>query len=549
MCTCKEGVPVLLLADYTNTAHSIYMATNQLITTTTQYRAEDLIEVMDDPTPEDKLLVKKAFEFARTAHKDHTRNSGEPYFVHLYETAKSLAELDMDAATISAGLLHDSIEDVGITAETVEREFGKEVLFLVEGVTKLGELKFRGALRHIESLRRLFVATSKDIRVLMIKLMDRRHNMQTLDHVPPEKRLRIATETLSIYAPLANRLGMGEIKRDLEDLSFKYVHPTEYEEMSAIMQENIRAREPHLIKVREALKAGLVQYHVQGFRVESRVKGLYSLYKKLQRKGGDADKIYDILAIRIILGSVEDCYRALGVVHTLWHPLPGKIKDYIAFPKPNGYRSIHTTVVTKEAGPVEVQLRTEKIHQEAQYGVASHLSYKEARNPGNRGEQKKNRLWYMQLIPSLLRTSPAKKDITHNPPKWVDDLAHAHNVETHALNETFIRELQDDFFSHRIFVFTPKGDVVDLPIDSSPLDFAYSIHSEIGDHTSGAKVNGKLVALNTLLRNGDIVEIETKQNAHPNKKWVDYIKTTIARKHIQQYFAKQFREKDTTNDR
>lgn len=516
----------------------------ELVKREEEQSAQGLIDLMDKPTTEDKALVKKAFEFARYAHREHKRNSGEPYFIHLYETAKSLAELDMDAATISAGLLHDSIEDVGVTVETMEREFGKEVLFLVEGVTKLGELKFRGASRHIESLRRLFVATSRDIRVLMIKLMDRRHNMQTLEHVPPEKRTRIAAETLSIYAPLANRLGMGEIKKDLEDLSFKYVHPEDYERMSLIMADTIREREPQLTKVRDALKQGLTEHKVQGFRIESRVKGLYSLYQKLGRKDGDIDKIYDILAIRVILGSIEDCYRALGVVHTLWHPLPGKIKDYIAFPKPNGYRSIHTTVMTPGTGPVEVQLRTEKIHLEAQYGVASHLSYKEARRPSDRGEQKKNRLWYMQLIPSLLRSSPAKVDITHDAPGWVEDLAHAHNVDTHALNETFIREIQDDFFSHRIFVFTPKGDVIDLPVESSPLDFAYSIHSEIGDHTAGAKVNSKLVALNTILRNGDIVEIETKTSAHPNKKWIDFVKTTIARKHIQQYFAKQYREKE-----
>jgi GTP pyrophosphokinase len=278
------------------------------------------------------------------------------------------------------------------------------------------------------------------------------------------------------------------------------------------------------------------------------VKGLYSLYKKLSRKGGDIDKIYDILAIRVILGSIEDCYRALGVVHSKWHPLPGKIKDYIAFPKPNGYRSIHTTVMTKEAGPVEIQLRTEKIHLEAQYGIASHLTYKESRSPADRREQKKNQLWYHHLIPSLLRRTPVQAKAPHNPPKWVDELAHAHNVETSALSEVIMREIQDDFFSHRIFVFTPKGDVVDLPVDSCPLDFAYAIHSHIGEHTAGAKVNGKLVSLNTPLKNGDIVEIETKANAHPNKKWIDFVRTTAARKHIHQYFSKQFRD-DMTNEK
>ncbi len=501
--------------------------------------ADELISYMSSPSDEDQALVRKAYEFASRAHKDHKRMSGEPYFNHLYTTALSLAELDMGARTIAAGLLHDSIEDVGVTREELESEFGSEVLFLVDGVTKLGELRYRGAARHIESLRRLFVATSQDIRVLMIKLMDRRHNMQTLEHVKPEKRKRIAEETLSIYAPLADRLGMGRVKRELEDLAFKYVYPEEYEKIERIMSESKLANEPKLEKVRNNLKRALAEHGVANFRTESRVKGLFSLFRKLERKGGDLDKIHDLQAIRVVLQNVEDCYRGLGVAHTLWHPLPGKIKDYIAFEKPNGYRSIHTTVMTSEAGPVEIQFRTESMHREAQYGIASHISYKEQGSNLDRGKQKRERLWYRQLIPSLLNAPVNSEKGQPSAPRWVNDLADAHNVETLTERETFMQEIKEDFFSHRIFVFTPRGDVIDLPVDSTPIDFAYAIHSEIGEHTSSAKVNGKLVQLNTTLKNGDRVQIETKDSAHPTKKWCDYVRTTMARKHIHQYLQRQ----------
>lgn len=505
---------------------------------------EQLLEYTSGFSDADKKLIREAYDFAKEVHKDHTRNSGEPYFNHLYATAKGLAEIDMDAPTIAAGLLHDSIEDVGVEENVIEEKFGKEVLTLVKGTTKLGRLKYRGVSRHVESLRRLFVATSKDIRVIMIKLMDRRHNMTTLQYVREDKRERIAMETLSVYAPLADRLGMGRLKRELEDLSFKYVSPEDYEKMSAIMQENKLVKEPQLEIVINKLKRKLAEGGVKGFRTESRIKGLYSLYKKLERKGGDIDRIHDLLAIRIIVDSVEDCYRALGVVHTQWHPLPGKIKDYIAFPKPNGYRSIHTTVVTQDAGPVEIQFRTEQMHREARYGIASHLSYKEAGPNPDRGEQKKNNLWYRQLIPSLLRSTPATVNSKKaNPPKWIGDLAEAHNVDEVAETESFFRDLSDDFFSHRIFVFTPRGDVVDLPIDSSPIDFAYAIHSEIGNHVAGAKVNGKLVSLDTKLLNGDIVLIETKKNARPNKKWLEYTRTSMARKQIMHTLTRQLKEK------
>lgn len=504
---------------------------------------EELLVSMRKPSETDKALVRKAYAFAFEAHKEHKRRSGEPYFNHLYATAASLADLDMDATTVAAGLLHDIVEDTPVTHDELEKEFGRDVTHLVDGVTKLGELKYRGAERHVESLRRLFVASSKDIRVIMVKFMDRRHNMQTLQFVPEEKRKRIAEETLFIYAPLADRLGMGQLTVELQDLAFQYVLPEEHERMQDIMRESKLAREPQLERVNKTLKRALVEHKILGFRTESRIKGLYSLYKKLERKGGDLDNIHDLLAIRVIVGSVEDCYRALGVVHTLWHPLPGKIKDYIAFPKPNGYRSIHTTVVTQDAGPVEVQLRTESMHRDAQYGFASHLTYKEAGEHIDRGEHKRNKLWYEQLIPTLLSTKTPDAMSNHTQaPRWVADLAGAHDIDDTPTADFFMQEIQEDFFSHRIFIFTPKGDVVDLPINSTPVDFAYAIHSEIGNHMSGAKVNGKLVSLDTTLRNGDIVEIETKKNAKPTKKWLDYVKTTAARRHVQQFLAQEIRK-------
>lgn len=517
-----------------------------MINNTEKPSAKELISYMTKPTEADKALIKKAFDFAIEAHKEHKRNSGEPYFVHLYATAKGLAEIDMDAPTIAAGLLHDSIEDVGISEETIKKEFGDEVLTLVKGVTKLGKLKYRGAERHIESLRRLFVATSKDIRVVLIKLMDRRHNINTLEYVPEHKQGRIASETLYIFAPLADRLGMGRLKGELEDASFKYLFPEDYAKMNTIMKESKLVREPKMEIIINTLKKKLSEHGIKNFRTESRIKGLYSLYKKLERKDGDMDKIHDLHAIRIIVSSIEDCYRALGAAHMLWHPLPGKIKDYIAFPKPNGYRSIHTTVMTKEAGPVEIQFRTEIMHREAQYGIASHLTYKESGSKDDRGTMKKNTLWYRQLIPSLLRGNTNTISKKNTPaPKWINELATAHNVDEDKLpkSKSLLQEISDDFFSYRIFVFTPKGDVVDLPTGSSPIDFAYAIHSEIGNHLSGAKVNGKLVSLDNPLSNGDIVQIETKKNAKPTKKWLEHVRTTVARRHINTELTKQQKER------
>ncbi|PIT91473.1 hypothetical protein COU17_00590 [Candidatus Kaiserbacteria bacterium CG10_big_fil_rev_8_21_14_0_10_49_17] len=501
---------------------------------------KDITKLMDSPSKEDVDFVNRAYAFAKKAHEGHKRYSGEPYFTHLYDTAKGLAEIGMGPKTIAAGFLHDSIEDVGVKPEDIAGQFGEEVLFLVEGVTKLGTLKYRGVQRHTESLRKLFVATSQDVRVVLIKLLDRRHNMSTLQYVPKNKQLRIAQETLEVYAPIADRLSMGRLKRELEDYAFPFAYPKEYGRVKALVQERTKHGVKSIEKVNKQLKKELAKEGVTRFRTEQRIKGLYSLYKKLERKDWDIDKIHDVMALRIIVPSVSDCYHVLGTVHTIWRPLPGKIKDYIAFPKPNGYQSIHTTVFTGTSGTVEIQIRTEQMHREAQFGIASHVGYKGVQ----RGEKPESTFeWIMQFLPSVLSKPTEKKQsarksrkkkVTHAPsesvPSWIKQIADEHQSAYE--EEEFLLNIKSDFFSHRVFVFTPEGDVIDLPIDSSPVDFAYAIHSDIGNHIAGAKVNGKLASLDTKLKNGDIVEILTKESAKPSQKWFEVAKTTLAKRHI-----------------
>jgi GTP pyrophosphokinase len=509
---------------------------------------KDILDKMSLPK-EDKALVERAFNFAAEAHKDHKRFSGEPYLVHLVETAKGLAELGMSAKTVAAGLLHDSIEDVGVTPETLEKEFGKEVRFLVEGVTKLGRYKYHGAERHRESLRKLLVATGQDARVLIIKLMDRLHNMRTLEHVPAEKRQRIALETLEIYAAIAHRLGMGVVRRELEDRAFEYAYPDEYAAVKKLVAERSRETQERLMTMARTLRKELAKNGMTKFHTDYRVKGLWSLNQKLKRKQGDIDKVYDIAAVRVVVPTIEDCYRVLGLVHNLWQPLPNKIKDYIAFPKPNGYQGLHTTVFAGDGGIVEVQIRTQEMHQEAQYGIAAHVAYKEGRGSSS-GQSSFD--WIKSLLPSFRRDknesaaaaelAPAT-DGAPRPsqsryggpaaPEWLAELGEE------AEDPDFESALKTDIFTHRVFIFTPKGDVVDLPVNCTPLDFAYAIHSDIGDHVFAAKLNGKLVALDTTLHNGDIVEIQTKKTAHPTKKWMDFAKTTLARRHIRLALEKQ----------
>jgi GTP pyrophosphokinase len=458
----------------------------------------------------DEELLEKAFKFADKAHEGQKRMSGEPYFVHPFETAKILAQFGMDMQTIVAGLLHDVLEDTKITEDEIKNEFGEDILFLIKGVTKLGTLKYRGHERHVESLRKFFVAMANDLRVVIIKFADRLHNLRTLEFVPEEKRLRIALESIDVYAPLANRLGMGKLKSDLEDAAFPYAYPKEYLQIEEIIKEKKGLYEKNLAEVSEELKKELKKNKVKFIEISYRLKHKYSLYKKLLKYDMDLEKIYDIVALRIVVDSIEECYRALGIVHSIWNPLPGRIKDYIALPKPNGYRSIHTTIFTGLGGVAEIQIRTKEMHLEAAYGIAAHFSYKEQSNKKIQGDKDKFK-WIEEL-----------KELNYSP----DD------------PKSFTEHLKMDFFNNRIFIFTPQADVIDLPEDSCPLDFAYSIHSDIGDHTFGAKINGKMLPIYTKLKNADIVEIITKKNSKPSTKWLEYVKTTIAKKHIKSYLEK-----------
>jgi len=504
---------------------------------------KDILAAMASKNAKDIEFITKAYEFSKESHKEQKRYSGASYFVHPAEVGFLLATAGMCVPAIAAGLLHDTIEDAGVTPKTIAEEFSPEVLSLVEGVTKLGTLRYRGLERHTESLRKLFAATAKDIRVLIIKLMDRLHNARTLEYVPrAEKRERIALETLEIYAPIADRLGMSVTKQELEDTAFPYAYPKEHEKTRELLKERRKENEKRLEKVERDLKREFAEAGLREFRTETRIKGIYSLFRKLERKNWDITKIYDILALRVIFPTLADCYSALGIIHAHWRPAPGKIKDYIAFPKPNGYQSIHTTVYTGDGGALEMQLRTEAQHREALYGIASHLIYKdtqEGAKEGRRGSLE----WVRQFFPRLGRgaVEKASKDpgegTAGSIPGWVKELAHAD--ATSKESKEYLDTLKTDFFSHRVFVFTPKGDVIDLPVSATPIDFAYAVHSDLGNRMSGARVNGKLVSLDTALRNGDMVEVVTKPAGHPTRKWHDMAKTNMAKKHIRAALAQQ----------
>lgn len=461
-------------------------------------------------TKKDGDLLLRAYELAEKAHEGQKRASGEPYFNHVFETSKILAGLGMDIKTIVAGLLHDVLEDTAVTEDELEKKFGGDILSLVKGVTKLGTLKYRGHERHVESLRKFFVAMANDLRVVVIKFADRLHNLTTLEHLREDKRKRIAIESIEVYAPLANRLGMGKMKSELEDAAFPYAYPKEYAEIEEILKDKSELNKKSLDEVRSVLEKELSKNKIKSVEINDRMKHKYSLYRKLLKYNKDIDKIYDLVALRVIVKSVEDCYRVLGIIHSIWKPLPGRIKDYVALPKPNGYQSIHTTIFTGLGGIAEIQIRTKEMHAEAEYGIAAHFAYKED------GEDAKNK---------------------HNSKyKWIEELQNLHYMPGKPQN--FIEHLKMDFFNDRIFILTPKADVVDLPADSSPIDFAYSIHSDIGDHTSGAKINGKMSPITSTLKNGDIVEIITNKNSNPSSKWLEFTKTTVAKKHIRIYLEK-----------
>ncbi len=471
-----------------------------------------ILEKLHNRTPKELAEIEKAYEFAKKAHKDQKRYSGEPYFVHPFEATKILAGIQVDTPTIIATLLHDVCEDGVATPKEITKKFGKEVAFLVEGVTKLGTVKYQGIERHVENLRKMLLSMAEDIRVIIIKIADRLHNMQTLNNVPKHKQERIALETLEVYAPLANRLGMGKFKGMLEDMAFKFIYTKEYKWLTENMTEAKQKQEIYLAKVKQKISEELKNNNIKIEKIDSRVKNLFSVYQKLLRKDMDLNRIYDIVAVRIITNSIEDCYATLGIIHRLWKPVPGKIKDYIALPKPNGYQSIHTTVFCINGKVTEFQIRTQKMHEEAENGIAAHWAYSIKGKPKEGGKVNKEISWISELR------------------EWQKESAGSHE---------FLDSLKIDLFKNRIFVFTPKGDVIDLPDGANPLDFAYNIHTDIGNHCSGAIVNNKMVSLDYPLQNGEICDILTNKNKKPTRTWLNLVKTNYAKNKIRSYLKRE----------
>ncbi len=454
-------------------------------------------------------LVRLAFDFADEAHRGQTRKSGEPYIIHPLSAAHYLADSKIDPTIVAATLLHDVPEDTSVTLEDIEKNFGADIAGMVRGITKLGKLKYRGVERYLENLRKMFIAMAEDVRVMIIKFADRIHNLSTLEHLPPQKRYRIALESLEIYAPIANRLGMDDMKGELEDLSFQYVYPKEYLRIKAIREEKLAGREDYFEKIIVHTKLELEKAGITHNSVYGRSKRLYSLYQKLLRKNNEIAKVYDTFAIRIIVPTVADCYGALGILHTIWKPLKGRIKDYISQAKPNGYQSLHTTVFSDDGEVVEFQIRTQAMHDEAEYGVAAHWHYDE----------------FGSRLP--------KREI-----KWAQELA---EIQKDILNKlSDLEEMKVDFLQSRIFVFTPKGDVIDLPEGATPVDFAYHIHTKVGDKCTGVLVNDKMDSLDTELHNGDVVEIIVDKNRKgPNPDWINFAKTHTAKMHIKDSLKNQ----------
>lgn len=475
-------------------------------------------------TEEDLSLIQRAYEFATEAHRGQTRKSGEPYITHPLATAMELVDMRLDSSTIAAALLHDVCEDTHRGPMDIQKEFGEEIAFLVAGVTKLDKIRYRGTERSAESLRKMFLAIGEDIRVVLLKLVDRFHNMQTLSHLPPEKQKRIALETLEIYAPLAYRLGMADLSGKLEDLTFPYVYPSEHEWLIKEAKETYEDWKQYVEKIRPVLNEELSHEKIPFVAINARAKHYYSLYKKLLRYGMDIGKITDIVALRVVVPTVEDCYATLGVIHKLWKPLPGRIKDYIALPKPNGYRSLHTTVIGPEDRPVEIQIRTQEMHGEAEYGIAAHWAYSEMKRHDTKA--------YAGGRHSHINTKQYA---------WIEQLREWQ--KEFEKPEEFLDALKIDFFKDRIFVLTPKGDAFDLPEGSTPIDFAYHVHTDIGNSAVGAKIGGKMVSLDYRLQNGDVVEILRQKNKKPSRDWLQMVKSAQARKRISSFLKHSEEEK------
>jgi len=464
----------------------------------------------------DLSLIRRAYDFARVAHEGQNRVSGEPFIFHPLGVAIILSDLELDLSTIAAGLLHDVVEDTDYTIGDIEQNFGPEIALLVDGVTKLGKLEFKTKEeQQAENFRKMFLAMAKDIRVILIKLADRLHNMRTLRYLPEEKQREKSLETLEIFAPLAHRLGISKIKWELEDIALRYMEPERYYELVTKVAKKRKEREEHINEMIVALRKRLTSAGISA-EIQGRPKHFYSIYKKMTEKHKTFDQIYDLTAVRVIVKTIRECYGALGVIHTLWKPIPGRFKDYIAMPKPNMYQSLHTTVIDSVGDPLEIQIRTYDMHKTSEYGIAAHWRYKEGAKNNNDLDQKLS--WLREIL------------------EWQRELRDA---------KDFMETLRIDLFTDEVYVFTPKGDVIDLPQGSCPIDFAYRIHTDIGNRCIGAKINGKMVPLDYKLENGDIIEIVTSSHSSgPSRDWFNIVRSPQAKNKIRQWFKRERRDEN-----
>ncbi|CEJ74944.1 GTP pyrophosphokinase (RelA/SpoT([[Clostridium] sordellii] len=480
---------------------------------------KELIEKIKKYAPNGDIdLIEKAYYYGKKAHEGQLRKSGEPYFIHPIAVANILCDMELDMQTIAAGLLHDVVEDTEYTYEDIKNDFGEEIADLVDGVTKLGQIKYKSKEEtQAENLRKMFLAMSKDIRVILIKLADRLHNMRTLKYMPPEKAKSKATETLEIYGGIASRLGIYKVKWELEDIALRYIDSEGYYDLVEKVAKKRSQREAYIEKIVDILKEKVEEVNIK-CDIYGRPKHFYSIYRKMKNKHKDFEEIYDLMAVRIIVNSVKDCYAVLGMVHTLWKPIPGRFKDYIAMPKPNMYQSLHTIVVGPDGEPVEIQIRTKEMHNIAEYGIAAHWKYKEGKTNVKENKLEEKLQWLRQMM------------------EWEKDLKDP---------QEFMDALKDDVFNSQVYVFTPKGDVIELPAGSTPIDFAYRVHTNVGNKCVGAKINGRIAPLDYKLENGNIVEILTSANSNgPSRDWVNIVQTPNAKSKIRQWFKKERREEN-----